>query len=201
MELLRSRYPRPARPPYRTVWTHARTGNHCVSQDRIDTAFLVQRGRGKDIVASKEVSGWVDSNFLLQLPLFLHSHHESTVSHVFDDYLRHAPRCAGDFPGHSSPQASHDVFGDVGEGHSSHLQEIHVERTSSNFLQRTQSLTLGTASGNFRGRRNEAYSAWTATTLRKSRGGAKEQKAERASRFFGVQPSEFVSSYDGGILH
>lgn len=39
---------------------------------------------------------------------------------------RHATRRPGDFPGHPSPQAGHDVLGHPVQGHPNDLQEVHA---------------------------------------------------------------------------
>ena len=113
----------------------------------------------------------------------------------FDTICRHATRRAGDLPSNASPQASHDVFGNVGEGYPCHMQEIHAKcKVSPNAFFRL-ALTIHAAVGDFRRRRDQAYTPWLATALCEAGRGSEEPEAERAPRLFGVQSGQLLSRF------
>ena len=47
---------------------------------------------------------------------------------TFSDPDRHAPRCSGNFPRHTSQQASDDVQRHTRKGDSGHVQEVYEQR-------------------------------------------------------------------------
>jgi hypothetical protein len=57
----------------------------------------------------------------LSPPLPSDVHHPGFLSN------RHATRCPGDLPGHSPPQAGHDVLGYAVQGNQGDVQEVHAE--------------------------------------------------------------------------
>lgn len=75
--------------------------------------------------------------FFLTIALFrLASHHFRRRT------FRHAQGCSRDLQSDATPQASHDVQRDFGQGHPSNMQEVHGQRMFSSLLSMFAVLTV-----------------------------------------------------------